>query len=544
MKNYQVKGKIKKMVNMFERSKLKLTLCETLKNDYVALLGQRGIGTSTLVKELLQAESPLRSMQFALTPLPKGVDNYQEFMEIYLNNLLNLCSQLCASIPTNIETLSVNQKLREIINHLGRNIKSEYLVIVLQDLADCKQELLKQFLLIIREYYDQINVRYQGGEKIRFLVVGGLTLWKLCCNRDVDDQSPFNIVKLIYLGGLSSRDISNYVPNLSIKQQAEALNLSNGIPSLVKLMCEAIDEEDISQYFSPLSTAWDGLSNPAKDTLFDILENQKDFPNCRIDFKCPEIPVFTVNSPLEEAFWGGFIRIRYNKITWRSPLHQAFIQNQIKQDFLPPKSQLITSYVHERFAQLEKMTDKPLSGFVLKQFAEELMSIAPHKDQEKMLDILEMICDGQQNTMILETIRTNSLLNLQENISGSNFKEDLCKLIYNTMVNTNSNSSVVIANSVINSTELDHTRRTELREIILQYFSEDELEMLLSEKLSLDYKTIKKGDNYKIIVFNLIKDLESRNETQVFVKALAEDRPKVPALQNFYHQNYQNPLIH
>jgi hypothetical protein len=146
--------------------------------------------------------------------------------------------------------------------------------------------------------------------------------------------------------------------------------------------------------------------------------------------------------------------------------------------------------------------------------------------------------------MILETIRTNSLLNLQENISGSNFKEDLCKLIYNTMVNTNSNSSVVIANSVINSTELDHTRRTELREIILQYFSEDELEMLLSEKLSLDYKTIKKGDNYKIIVFNLIKDLESRNETQVFVKALAEDRPKVPALQNFYHQNYQNPLIH
>ena len=75
------------MVDMFERSKLKLTLCEVLKTDYVALLAQKGIGASTLVTELLQSQSPVTGMKFVFTPLPRGIEKYEDFMQIYIQNL-------------------------------------------------------------------------------------------------------------------------------------------------------------------------------------------------------------------------------------------------------------------------------------------------------------------------------------------------------------------------------------------------------------------------------------------------------------------------
>ena len=48
--------------------------------------------------------------------------------------------------------------------------------------------------------------------------------------------------------------------------------------------------------------------------------------------------------------------------------------------------------------------------------------------------------------------------------------------------------------------------------IIQKSFRENELKILLCEKLSLNYDIIKEGDNYQEIIFNLIQYFENRNE--------------------------------
>ncbi len=373
------------MVDMFERSKLKLTLCEKLKIHYVALLAQKGIGASTLVDELLQSQSPVTGMKFVLTSLPKGVESYEDFMQIYIQNLVRLCSQLYKKTPDNLEQLKVGLRLRTVINYLGEQTQEKLLVIVLHDLADSKQEPLKQLLLILREYHEQINIPGQGGEKIRFLLVGGNSLWKLCSSQNNYDQSPFNIAKRVYIGGLSYRDISGYLPELNLKQQANLLSLTDGVPSLVKLLCQQEESEDIFPFFTDIQNRWWSLSPETRNTLVNTIESQQQLPEAKnIDYECPQIPILEQYPIWEEAFWSGFIRIRHKKLVWRSPLHQAFVATQANSDFDSSKTILLESNLKERSKQLESIIGGSLTGSILKECAEELMFLAPQVKIRRM----------------------------------------------------------------------------------------------------------------------------------------------------------------
>jgi hypothetical protein len=419
-----------KMVDMFERSKLKLTLCEVLKTDYVALLAQKGIGASTLVTELLQSQSPVTGMKFVFTPLPRGIEKYEDFMQIYIQNLVKLCSQLYGEKPANLEQLTVDLRLRTVIDYLEEKTAERFLVIVLQDLADSEQEPLKKLLLILREYHEQINEK-----KIRFLLVGGNSLWKLCSGKNSYNESPFNIAKRVYIGGLSYRDVSGYLPDLTLKQQAILLSLTDGVPSLVNSRRQE-EDEDISHYFADIQNRWWSLSSDTQNALISIIESQQQLPKCKdIDYECPQIPILEKGSIWEEAFWMGFIRIRHKKLVWRSPLHQAFVATQTNSDFDSSRTTLLKSNLEERSKQLESIIGKPLTDSVLKECAEELMFLAPQKDNEKVVSILEMILEGNQNEIISNEIKKINLLSFQENITSSNFKQNLCKEIFKIVFN-------------------------------------------------------------------------------------------------------------
>ena len=72
----------------------------------------------------------------------------------------------------------------------------------------------------------------------------------------------------------------------------------------------------------------------------------------------------------------------------------------------------------------------------------------------------------------------------------------------------------------------------ELRRIILAAFpSQDEFEITLSEKLDINWASVKSGSNYDIAVFNFITQYtESYGMTANFVKALASKKPRNSAL--------------
>ncbi|MCE2671878.1 MAG: effector-associated domain EAD1-containing protein [Microcystis sp. 49638_E5] len=72
----------------------------------------------------------------------------------------------------------------------------------------------------------------------------------------------------------------------------------------------------------------------------------------------------------------------------------------------------------------------------------------------------------------------------------------------------------------------------ELRRVILAAFpSQDEFAITLSEKLDINWTSVKNGSNYDTAVFNFITQYtESYGMTASFVKALASKRPRNSAL--------------
>ena len=87
---------------------------------------------------------------------------------------------------------------------------------------------------------------------------------------------------------------------------------------------------------------------------------------------------------------------------------------------------------------------------------------------------------------------------------------------------------------------LTGTEIGELRKLIIGDFPEDDLAEILRINLNLDYDTIKQGNSYKIIVFNLItRHFEPRGETANLVFALLQERPNNQDLMSFYAAHYQ-----
>ena len=82
------------MVNLIDPWQLRTELCQYLKSDYVALLGQRGNGSKTLINLITSNVSPLLSMKFIVVALPRGVPNTDQFIEMFLYNLKEASRQI------------------------------------------------------------------------------------------------------------------------------------------------------------------------------------------------------------------------------------------------------------------------------------------------------------------------------------------------------------------------------------------------------------------------------------------------------------------
>jgi glutaredoxin-related protein len=70
-----------------------------------------------------------------------------------------------------------------------------------------------------------------------------------------------------------------------------------------------------------------------------------------------------------------------------------------------------------------------------------------------------------------------------------------------------------------------------LKEGILEAYAEDELKILLSEKMDLNYGSIARGDDYTSKVANLIEKLEADGKAAEFIRVIVEKKPNSPHLE-------------
>ncbi|MUH00835.1 hypothetical protein F7734_54625 [Scytonema sp. UIC 10036] len=407
---------------LIERLQLRKDLCEILKSDYVALLGQRGSGSRTLIHLMTTHTSPLPSMKFLAVALPQGVQDSEQFMERFLNNLIDASTQippqpeLTDKVRQTLKQeaeFSVVFRLRSVLDVLGKNSATNYLVIVLHALADISEQPLKDLLILLREYHKQIGIPNLGGEKLRFLVVGGVRLWNLCCHKPSDFESPFNIAKRYFIGGLSYKEVQSQFNDLKIEQAIKLTDLTDGVPSLIDLISqEAEDFEDLSSCFGPLENSWNSLSDAAQAALINLAKIAQIFPGCQLDFECPQIPKFSDLTVWQEAFWGGFLRLRHRKLTWRSPIHQAFIMTQaeIQEDIC--KSTLLRNSLLERVTGLENAFKSLMNTKALAECIEELVSLSLHSSNVELVSLLEMMLERKPRDAILMELKNIAVKSL------------------------------------------------------------------------------------------------------------------------------------
>src|SRR5689334_23069116 len=87
--------------------------------------------------------------------------------------------------------------------------------------------------MMIGGYHGQRNRPGQPGERLRFLVVGGCALWRLCYHRS-RDRSPFNIARRVLVGALDADELAERFPRRGERWLASLRTLCGGVPALVK----------------------------------------------------------------------------------------------------------------------------------------------------------------------------------------------------------------------------------------------------------------------------------------------------------------------
>lgn len=309
-----------------------------LQNDYVALLGQRDTELGNVIRSLVSQTDQVSGMQFISIALPWGVDNSDDFTQLFLNRLEealksvppipSLGQEIRNTIAEN-ENFSVSVRLRLALDALGRKSMATPLVIVLQSIARTPVEPLKGLLLMLREYHTQRNDPTQPGAKLRFLVTGEAILWRLCYDKTVT-TSPFNIAKRVFLNGLTNREIQKIYTYGDLERATRLREFTDGIPGLIERVIKHNANSDMLQVlFEPLLDHWLHLPLESRKLLERLATEEMHFPTCVLDYTCPQIPELRL--PWSEAFWSGFLKVTDRALIWRSPIHQAFVMTRIEQ---------------------------------------------------------------------------------------------------------------------------------------------------------------------------------------------------------------------
>lgn len=294
-----------------------------------------------------------------------------------------------------------------VLDTLGKFSATNYLVIVLHDLADISEQPLKDLLLLMRDYHKHIGILNQSGEKLRFLVVGSDRLWNLCCHKPSDTESPFNIAKRLFIGGLSYQEVQSKFKDLEIKQTTVLRDLTDGVPSLLELIeKESEDFEDLSSCFDPLEDRWNSLSLSAQQILKSLaVDLDQEFPDCKLDNQCPQIAKFDDSTIWQEIFWKGFVKLRYRKLAWRSPVHQAFAMTQAQVADTITKSALLEKSLLKRVESLEETLKGQLNARLLTECTEELVSLSVHSGNAELVPLLERLLETNHRETILMELK-------------------------------------------------------------------------------------------------------------------------------------------
>ncbi len=552
---------------LIDRLQLRKDLCEILKSDYVALLGQRGSGSKTLVNLIIRNESPLAGMKFIAVALPQAEQNSDRFMEIFLNNLINASTQ----IPPQAELVKkvrqtvqqeaaspIISRVRSVLDVLEKTCATNYLVIVLHALADVSEQPLKDLLLLLREYHKQIGILNLGGEKLRFLVVGSARLWNLCCHKPSDSESPFNIAKRVFLRGLSYQEVQRKFKELGIEQAVKLTDLVDGVPSLVELISkETEDFEDLSSCFDPLEDSWNSLSFPAQQALINLVELAQKFPSCKLDNQCPHIAKFEDSTIWQKAFWRGFLKLRHRKLTWRSPVHQAFVITQAQIETDMSKSTLLRNSLLERVESLEETLKGLMNARTLAECTEELVSLAVHSGNAELVPLLEMMLERKPRSTIfveLKKIPVNSpkqgirdLTKLTTQPQAS-FNKLLIEAVLvrvahdirmekdqQTIIVSHDGSTIPYNSkqelpedqeAILENMNLSGQQRKKLTDALLDAFPDKaSLEQMLLFELDKSLDIIAGGSNLQDIVFNLIKTSKAENWIEDLINAALNSNP-------------------
>ena len=225
---------------MSDRLELRGKICATLQQNYVALLGQRGSGMDGLIRSILQRPT-VANMKFVQVPLPRNISNESEFMDEFIESLVNMSTRIAPrGLAEGIKRVwedhkhsGVEYRLRKVLSAIGEKTTARPLVFILRSFAEIETDPLKALLSLFRDYHGQIETPKLPAARIRILAAGDSKLWNLCC-RKLWDTSPFNIAKRLFLDGLSRRELQKMNPRLGLEAAIRLRDLTDGVPALVE----------------------------------------------------------------------------------------------------------------------------------------------------------------------------------------------------------------------------------------------------------------------------------------------------------------------
>jgi nucleoside phosphorylase len=310
---------------MISRDAFVTRLSQLLVDNYVALLGQRGAELDDVIAMLHETGSR-RGLCLLQLHLPLGVTDREEFQELVLDDLSRCADHADAdTLLRKHSGRTPDFRIRAMLKCLGQATRTGYLVLVVHAHKEVAEDRLKDLLMMIRGYYDQRNRTGQPGERLRFLVIGGCALWRLCYHRS-RDRSPFNIARRVLVGALDTDELAERFPRQGAPWLVSLRTLCGGVPALVKAIERAgADLSDPGRYFSALQDDWNTLLLAGRALLIERTSAQH-VGDCVPDFGCEGVP--EVDSPWLEAFWSGFVRVEARSLVWRSEIHRAFVADR------------------------------------------------------------------------------------------------------------------------------------------------------------------------------------------------------------------------
>jgi hypothetical protein len=281
-------------------------------------------------------------------------------------------------------THTADYRLREVLDILGQGAQTHHVVLILLALNKVATAPLKNLLLLLREYHDLLGVPGQAGYRLRFLVAGDEQLWRLCRHKEAQDISPFNIAQVVFVEDLSSPELLAMNLASDSNQANEIVAFTGGVPALVDtfqgLRQEKGDMHDPTGYFPIVQSTWNSLLPETQEALCAIVEGRSALPSSVPDYQSLSIP--DLRRPWSDGFWGGFFRFRDRTVTWRSPIHEAYVHHRAQE---LARLRLAGASLEERVLYLEQALADHVA---LESIRPEAISLAREIGSDELADLI------------------------------------------------------------------------------------------------------------------------------------------------------------